>query len=370
MFYCLYSQKRYKHPGFTLIELLVVIAIIGILSTLAIIALGNARQKARDTKRVADVGQISKALELYFSDNNSYPAIITPGQPLRSPDNLTTYLSTIPANPSPRNDGSCQNNDYIYTYTNDGYAILGCLGAPAGSLSAGSFVAGSSGQASVGSTNGLVGYWRFDESGTSTVYDISGVANHATLTMVPPSVTMPTRVGGGPGGGGAVSFNGGFSQYMTIPDNASVDFTTALTMSMWYKRDASTLVTFGKYAASGNRSYVMEVYPNNYLYFSVSGDGTTIISYRSTAAAMPADGTWHHIAATYDGSSIVLYKDGAVLPGSVLAGSIPASLYNSSANLENRYTTNNFTTGTMDNIRVYNRALSAAEILEIYNTKQ
>lgn len=59
--------------GFTLIELLVVIAIIGLLSTLAVVALGSARQKARDSKRTSDLKQMQTALELYYTDNNEYP---------------------------------------------------------------------------------------------------------------------------------------------------------------------------------------------------------------------------------------------------------------------------------------------------------
>ena len=57
-----------KKKGFTLIELLVVIAIIAILSTLAVVALGNARQKARDAKRQADLKVMQTAIEMYSSD--------------------------------------------------------------------------------------------------------------------------------------------------------------------------------------------------------------------------------------------------------------------------------------------------------------
>ena len=63
-----------KQRGFTLIELLVVIAIIGLLSTLAVVSLNSAREKARDAKRLADVKQVQTALELYYTDNSAYPA--------------------------------------------------------------------------------------------------------------------------------------------------------------------------------------------------------------------------------------------------------------------------------------------------------
>ncbi|MDO8523503.1 MAG: type II secretion system protein [bacterium] len=62
-----------KHKGFTLIELLVVIAIIGILASIVLASLSSARKKSRDARRVADFGQIKTALELYLSDNTTYP---------------------------------------------------------------------------------------------------------------------------------------------------------------------------------------------------------------------------------------------------------------------------------------------------------
>jgi prepilin-type N-terminal cleavage/methylation domain-containing protein len=58
-----------KEKGFTLIELLVVIAIIGLLSTLSVVALGNARVKARDAKRQSDLKVFQTAIELYMTDS-------------------------------------------------------------------------------------------------------------------------------------------------------------------------------------------------------------------------------------------------------------------------------------------------------------
>ncbi len=53
-----------RHKGFTLIGLLVVIAIIGLLSTIAIVAMGGARAKARDAKRISDIKQMSTILDI------------------------------------------------------------------------------------------------------------------------------------------------------------------------------------------------------------------------------------------------------------------------------------------------------------------
>ena len=67
-------RVRIKQPqrAFTLIELLVVIAIIGLLASVVMVALSNARGKARDAKRKADLEQVSKALELYYNDHGTY----------------------------------------------------------------------------------------------------------------------------------------------------------------------------------------------------------------------------------------------------------------------------------------------------------
>ncbi len=131
-----------KKKAFTLIELLVVIAIIGLLATISVIALNNARAKGRDAKRVADIKQIQTALELFFNDKGRYPtaAEFNSGSIVSTSTNgTTTYMSIIPSAPNPP-DGNCSTaNGYIYSATPDGtsYSISFCTGNTVGSLASG-----------------------------------------------------------------------------------------------------------------------------------------------------------------------------------------------------------------------------------------
>ena len=68
---CAGTGKR--KAGFTLVELLVVIAIIGLLATMTITYVNFAKLRARDTKRLHNITQVQKAIELYYDDNNHYP---------------------------------------------------------------------------------------------------------------------------------------------------------------------------------------------------------------------------------------------------------------------------------------------------------
>lgn len=129
-----------KQKGFTLVELLVVIAIIGLLSTLAVVSLNNARARSRDAKRVSDVKQVQTALEMYFNDNNAYPATGglsfasgTPANIFTGPGGVT-YMQQVPAAQAP--------GSYVYFATSTvSYSIVYTLENATGGLTAGQHTA-------------------------------------------------------------------------------------------------------------------------------------------------------------------------------------------------------------------------------------
>jgi len=111
--------------GFTLIELLVAISIIGILSSFLLANFVGVRQRARDGVRKSDLRQIQAALELYRSDQATYPddPLPTCGDPLQDKSNPPViYMKKIPCDPS---------TAAVYTYSspsgNATYSIIACL---------------------------------------------------------------------------------------------------------------------------------------------------------------------------------------------------------------------------------------------------
>jgi prepilin-type N-terminal cleavage/methylation domain-containing protein len=123
--------------AFTLVELLVVISIIGLMSAIAVVSMGSAKVNARNTRRKADLVQISKALELFYTDNGAYPnnggwlgscpsydSRPNTGGTAWIPSLAPTYMSILPTDPTQGKNNSslafCNNNRACYLYASDG----------------------------------------------------------------------------------------------------------------------------------------------------------------------------------------------------------------------------------------------------------
>ncbi len=128
------TQKTTSLKAFTLIELLVVIAIIGLLATMAAVSLQEARVKARNTKRIADLKQLQTALELYYNTHESYPSsrggsgnwdglYSCWGDSTSNwiPGLAPTFIGSLPRDP--RNHTAC-NQQYIYNSDGTNYKLI------------------------------------------------------------------------------------------------------------------------------------------------------------------------------------------------------------------------------------------------------
>ena len=108
------NEKRNNKFGFTLIELLMVVAIILILTSIGWLATNQARARARDSRRARDINQLYKAMEMYYSGEQSYP-LNTEGLISSCDDNWNDLLSVLKE--SPEVIDPINNTPYCYYYT-------------------------------------------------------------------------------------------------------------------------------------------------------------------------------------------------------------------------------------------------------------
>jgi hypothetical protein len=205
-------------------------------------------------------------------------------------------------------------------------------------------------------TNGLVGYWPFngnanDESGNNH----HGVVNGATLTA--------DRFGNA---NNAYYFNG-YSSYISINPSA-ITYNNGLTISLWVKVESSySNVQF--FVSKGDD----DVAGHFHLGYNESagtfiGDINGLYNGLNSASSFQFQQTrWRHIVFTSNNQSLKMYIDGnlnstytnpesiATLSSQILFGKHSKSLY--------PY----YTSGSLDDIRIYNRALSEQEVTEMYN---
>ena len=198
---------------------------------------------------------------------------------------------------------------------------------------------------------GLVGAWAFDEASGATAADQSGKGNNGTQTNA-------TWITGGKFNN-TLSFNG-TNAWVTVPDAATLDLTTGMTVEAWVRpgttgnwrtavvKEQPGNLVYGIYANTSANRPEAEVF--------VGGSTRSIVG----PSALPT-GSWSHLAATYDGTTLRLYVNGAEVAQLAVSGSILTS--NSPVRIGgNQAWGGEWFNGSIDEVRIYNRGLTPAEI--------
>jgi len=210
----------------------------------------------------------------------------------------------------------------------------------------------------VAATN-LVGYWKLDTGQGVTVKDYSGNGNDGTLTNGPTWVNagLPSAITfDNPA---AVTFSGASSQYVRTASLPPVLQPTTLTMSAWYK--ATSVDTGGAEVVSGSDRYALRVVSNTVINVRKRTGASTWVTLAGTVANA-LDGSWHHVAGVISPSGMLVYFDGNAVSSNADSTAIDYSSpgsFNIGRDPDN--TSYDFT-GTIDDVRVYNTALIAAQI--------
>ena len=213
-----------------------------------------------------------------------------------------------------------------------------------------------------GAPAGLIAAYAFTEGAGTTTADASGKGHTGTITGA--TWTTTGRYGK------ALSFDGTTS-YVNLGNAADLQITGSMTWSAWIFATGNPADDGQIIAKSTGSGWQFKTSPDTGPHtfgIGVSSSSSSITQrYSTTVRAL---NTWYHVAGVYDATARTLniYVNG-VLDNGVLRGTVPASQFNAATNVNiGRRAAGYYFKGTIDEVRVYNRALSQAEIQADMNT--
>ena len=319
----------YKKDGFTYVELLIVVGIMiifGVFFVMAVDPVGKIKAQ-RDSQRESDINSVLLSVEQKIRNDRGWDCLFGP-----LPQDKFTAIGT---GPGEYDLYSCLMPNYLSKYLVD---------PKEGSITGRNI------------TDGLVGHWKFDEGSGTIAYDASGNGNDGTL------VNGPNWVDGKRGG--ALGFDGS-SNYVDCGNDESLNITDEITISAWiypkgFHDHWPCIVSKGPSWESGVTLWMNW---NGLISFAIAGQ-----HYYFQYVDL---NSWNHVVATFSLSDekILVYKNGlssspigrnTALPGhdSMRVGISSPGTYPSGYGQFN---------GLIDDVRIYDRALSPEEIQDLYN---
>lgn len=396
------KNKVERNKAFVLIEILLVVAAIAILAGIVILALNPSKQLAetRNSERSSDIRSIIDALYQYSIDHNGdFPGDINSNLKMIGTDatgcettcgnaegtssfdfvdesetefNLGTYTDTqwdsvnswIELDSTGTTNGTGNFTSDIFDATSNTsweniswnpeapyYKEL-----PNGGNSETEYNSGNA------SMNGNVLLMHMNES-SGNLIDSSPNSNNGNNSGADYSIDAKLNNG--------LRFNSAENDYVTISDNSTLDLTDSGTLMAWIRPESiagisnwNGIIHKGDQTDFSDEAYFLQF--NGWRNLIGGGHNGTSNVYITGSTTFNAD-QWYHTAITWDGSGLVLYVNGNIDASS----SAVLVNRNSSGNLQigSQFTSGSdyFFDGIIDEVALYNRALSSGEIQSIYN---
>jgi hypothetical protein len=202
--------------------------------------------------------------------------------------------------------------------------------------------------------SGLVAYWSFDEGEGETAKDSAG-ENDGTIYN-------PKWVDGKVGK--ALEFDGE-SVCVEVPDSEALDITDAITIEAWVKHRGAASFSWETILAKGDSSYRLH-FDETDLSFGLGLNDGSAGWWNLASGVVPEADKWYFVVATVDSSKACIYVNGELatstedVPGAIMTNDIQLAI---GENYESNY---RYFNGVIDEVKIYNRALSAEEIAEQY----
>jgi fibronectin type 3 domain-containing protein len=203
---------------------------------------------------------------------------------------------------------------------------------------------------------GLVAAYSFDEGAGATLVDRAGNTNTGTIEGTAGWTTQGKN-------SGALTFDG-FSTRVSVPSSASLNVTNGLTVEAWVYPTV-TQTSWRAIVQKETDAWFMHASSDAGTLFPTVGGtyaGNMAVTQASAAIAV---NTWSHLALTYDGATLRLYVNGVLASSRAQTGALEA---NNTPMWIGSNTYNESFEGRIDDVRVYDHALSASELASDMNT--
>jgi hypothetical protein len=198
----------------------------------------------------------------------------------------------------------------------------------------------------------------------SLVVDVSGYGNNGIVSGGA-VVNSSGRYGGG------FEFDGNIDSSIIISNNLTLNITSYIALEVWVKPSIVSLayqyiITKGS-TESTERVYGLMIENSDIRFFINgwdSGDGSDVIALSSVSVD-----TWYHLVGVYNGSELMIYKNGELVINSSYSGAIDTN--NVDVHISCRDNAGSFNycfNGSVDEVRIWNRSLSASEVQQLYFT--